>query len=145
MPIQTIKLLVLCIYYLKPTCMFSRVVLHGRRFGPAGTPSAFKTQFGWVLTGTVGHNNQRKSCYLVITEESHQYSDNLLKKFWEIENPHLQDPTLSVNERKIVEHFKPNHDRDGKRRFIVPLPLNHVSTPLGESRTRAVRWFKTLE
>ena len=41
--------------------VFSRVVLHGRRFGPPGSPSAFKTQFGWVLAGTVGHANRRKS------------------------------------------------------------------------------------
>ena len=27
--------------------MFSRLVHHGWRFGPSGTPSAFKTQFGW--------------------------------------------------------------------------------------------------
>ena len=40
----------------------------------------------------------------MITEESHQYSDELLKKFWEIENSYLEDPTLTVNERKVVEH-----------------------------------------
>ena len=33
--------------------VFSRVVLQGRRFGPPGSPSAFETQFGWVLLGTV--------------------------------------------------------------------------------------------
>ena len=49
--------------------MFSRVVLHGRRFGPPGAPSAFKTQFGWVLTGTVGHANHRKSCHFRVTGE----------------------------------------------------------------------------
>ena len=91
---------------------FGRVVLHGRRFGPSGTPSAFKTQFGWVLTGTVGHNNLRKSCNFAITEESPQDSDELLRKFWEIENPYIQDPRLSVNERKVMDHFKENAHRD---------------------------------
>ena len=125
--------------------MVSRIVLHGLRFGPSETPSAFKTQFGWVLTGTVGHNNHRKSCYFVITEESHQYSDEPLKKFWEVENSYLQDPTLTVNERKVVGRFKENHDRDDQGRFIVPLLLNLNATPLGESQTRAVRRFKILE
>ena len=125
--------------------MFSRVVLHGWRFGPSGTPSAFKTQFGWALTATVGHNNHRKSCYLAITEESPQYSDELLKKFWEIENPYLQEPTLIINERKVVEHFKENHDQDAAGRFIVPLTLNLDATPLGEARIRAVRWVKTVQ
>ena len=118
--------------------MFSRVVLHGQRFGPSGTPSAFKTQFGWVLAGTLGHTNHQKSCYFVIIEENHQYSDELLKKFWEIEIPYLQDPTLTVNERKVVEHFKENHDGDDQGKFIVPLSLNVNATPLGESQTRAV-------
>ena len=27
--------------------IFSRTVLHGRRSSPSGTPSAFKTTFGW--------------------------------------------------------------------------------------------------
>ena len=44
--------------------MFSRVVLHGWPFGPSRYPPAFKTEFGWVLTGTVGCDNSRKSCYL---------------------------------------------------------------------------------
>ena len=51
--------------------VFSRVVLHGRRFGTPGSPSAFKTQFGWVLTGTVGHANRRKCCHFAITGEVH--------------------------------------------------------------------------
>ena len=29
--------------------IFGRVVLHGRQFGPPGSPSAFETQFGLVL------------------------------------------------------------------------------------------------
>ena len=72
-------------------------------------------------------------------------SDEMLKKFWEIENLYLQDPTLSVNERKVMEHFKENHRRDAEGRFIVPLPLNLDTTALGESRTGSVRRFKLLE
>ena len=40
--------------------VFSRTMLHGRRFGPSGSPSAFKTCFGWVLVGdthTSSHSN----------------------------------------------------------------------------------------
>lgn len=33
--------------------VFNRTLLHGRRFGPWGSPSAFKTRFGWVLVGEV--------------------------------------------------------------------------------------------
>ena len=120
--------------------MFSRVFLHGMWFGPLGSPSAFKTQFGWVLTGSIqGHNNSRKSCYFAVREEGPFDSDELLKRFWEIENPYMQEPMLSINEKRVMEHFKENHLRDTKGRFVVPLPLNPDATPLGESRSRAVR------
>ena len=33
--------------------IFSCVVFHGRRFGPLGSPSAFKTQLGWVLASAI--------------------------------------------------------------------------------------------
>ena len=125
--------------------VFSRVVLHGRRFGPAGTPSAFKTQFGWVLTGSAGQDSHKKSCYLALAEESHLPSDELLRKFWEVENPYLQDTSLSVTEKKVIDHFKENHHRDAEGRFIVPLPLKPDAAPLGESRVRAFRRFKNLE
>ena len=40
--------------------VFSRTMFHSRRFGPSGSPSAFKTCFGWVLVGdthTSSHSN----------------------------------------------------------------------------------------
>ena len=41
--------------------VFSKAVLHGRRFGPTGAPSAFKTCFGWVLNGEAKCESQRHS------------------------------------------------------------------------------------
>ena len=41
--------------------IFSKAVLHGRRFGPTGAPSAFKTCFGWVLLGEVNGKGRRSS------------------------------------------------------------------------------------
>ena len=56
--------------------VFGCVVLHGRRFGPSGTPSAFKTQFGWVLIGATGrtHGGHRTagSCHLTTTVKDQQ-------------------------------------------------------------------------
>ena len=125
--------------------IFSQVVLLGRRFSPAGTPLAFKTQFGWVLTGSVGHNNHKKICYFTRMGKSPLPRDEFLRKFREVENAYHQDVTLSVMKRKVMEHFKENHLRDAERRFIVPLPLKADTAPLGESRGRAIRGFKNLE
>ena len=114
--------------------VFGRVVLHGRRFGPSGSPSVFKTLFGWVLISTTCHirnsHGSAGSCYLATTVEEQQGSEDLLRKFWEIENPYFQEPTLSIDERTIVDHFNKTHFRDEKARFVVPLPLKGDAVPL---------------
>ena len=126
--------------------VFSRVVLHGRRFGPAGSPSAFKTQFGWVLAGSIGSSmNGSGSCYLAIAGMPQVDDEELFRSFWEIENPHFQTPAFSIDERNVMEYFKGKHHRDTEGRFMVPLPYNSRAVLLGESRTMAVQRFKNLE
>lgn len=122
---------------------FSRAMLNGRRHGPSGSPSAFKTHFGWVLAGAVRdeRTNQKtaESCYHSTTLEE------MLRRFWETEDYGLQQPVLSLEERAVVEHFKEKHSRDESGRFIVPLPIRSNVTPLGESRSVAVKRFESLE
>ena len=48
--------------------------------------------------------------------------DGLLRKSWEVENPHFQEPTLSTSERSVVKHFEETHYRDQDGKFVVPLP-----------------------
>ena len=44
-----------------------------------------------------------------------------------------------------MEHFREGHTRDASGRFIVPLPTKADAPPLGDSRSHAVRRFKSLE
>ena len=126
-------------YYGNEKALFSRVVLHGRRFGPSGSPLAFKTQFGWVLAGSVGFNNPvvcsgpSENCYLVVAGMAQAECDELLRKFWEVENPHFQEPTLSISKRSVVKRFEETHYRDQEGRFVGLLPLNNKVISLGES------------
>ena len=39
--------------------VFSKAVLHSRRFGPTGAPTAFKMCFGWVLNGDAKGKGQQ--------------------------------------------------------------------------------------
>ena len=41
--------------------VFSKAVLHGRRFGPTGAPSALKTCFDWIVNGKVKGKGRRSS------------------------------------------------------------------------------------
>ena len=124
--------------------IFGRAMLNGRRHGPSGSPSAFKTHFGWVLAGPVHDEktNQKtaESCY-----HSTVTLDEMLRRFWETEDYGLQQPVLSLEERAVVEHFEENHRRDESGRFIVPLPIRSNAIPLGESRSAAVKRFESLE
>ena len=124
------------------TEIFGQVVLHGRRFGPHGSPMALKTHFGWVLSGAINSERQQRSETCCIATES---TNDLLRRFWEIEDPTLQQPVLSAEEKMVVRHFKESHERDDTGRFIVPLPMKENADLLGETRSLAVRRFSSLE
>ena len=124
--------------------VFSRVVRQGRRIGPSGTPSAFQTYFGWVLTGTVHmtglpRQHAGNCCVSTIT------TDDLLKRFWEIEDCTLGQKILSLEEQTVFKHFKESHYRDSQGRFVVPLPRKEDAPQLGESRNLAVKRQLALE
>lgn len=117
-------------------------MLHGRQIGPAGSPAAFQTEFGWVLAGEV---NSRVPEHISSHHVSLETGDNILRKFWEIEHQPLSDCVLSPEERMVMQHFKAKHFRAEDGTFIVPLPKKHGVKPLGESRSQAVRRFLSLE
>ena len=71
--------------------------------------------------------------------------DDLLRKFWEIEEGSENNTDLSPEERAAVSHFKENHRRTKDGRFVVPLPKTPDPPSLGESRSQAVRRFLSLE
>ena len=123
--------------------VFCEVLLQGRRIGPPGTPMAFETSLGWVLAGSAqppGLHN------LIVSHHTHLLQcDDLLQKFWELEECNFRHPVLSPEEKLVVKHFQETHRRDENGKFVVPLPWKSDAKPLGESRTQAVRRFCSLE
>ena len=71
----------LCINCLRP----GHLVFHGQRFGPLGSLSAIKTQFGWVLPGAVniGHASwgSTNQCYMSTIAKENLRMDNSMKNF----------------------------------------------------------------
>ena len=125
--------------------IFTDVLLNGRQKGPPGSPVALETHFGWVLCG---NTESSTSCSSVVTvsHASIEMIDDLIHKFWEIEEPpnHLVSH-LSMEEHIVVQHFKTKHTRNPDGRFVVPLPKKSEGVTLGESRSQAVRRFLSLE
>ena len=123
--------------------VFTEALLHGRRVGPPGSPVAFDTAFGWVLAGPTSNTTPESvvtSHHTLITT-----SDDLLRRFWEIEEETKHELSLSPEEKSVIKHFDGTHRRTPEGRFIVPLPKKPNSPPLGESRSQAVRRFLSLE
>lgn len=71
--------------------------------------------------------------------------DDILRRFWEIEESPPNIPALSLKERTVMRHFEANHRRTEGGKFVVPLPKKSDSKPIGESRSQAVRTFFSLE
>ena len=121
---------------------FVAVLLHGRRSGPPGTPVAFETCLGWVLAGSMDVSSpteQITTCHV-----SCLMGDDILCKFWEIEDSPLSEASLSPEEPSTVQHFKTNHRLTENGRFIVPRPRRENAKPPGESQSQAVRRFLSL-
>ena len=119
--------------------VFSSVLLHGRRTGAPGTPSAFQTCFGWVLGGAVSDGGPEE--HVVSYHTSHWGRP----AFWEIEDRNPRQSLLSLDEEPAVNHFATSCSHDESGRFMVPLPKKPHTKSLGESRSQAVRRFLSLE
>lgn len=128
--------------------VFVDILRHGRRSGPAGSPIAVETDFGWVLCGGTmdGSTTPGEVGFHVASfHTSVSSTDDLLRKFWEVEEPLGSQPPLSPEERFVVQHFLDNHSRSRAGRFVVPLPRRQDAKTIGESRSQATRRFLTLE
>ena len=72
-------------------------------------------------------------------------SDDLLQRFWEIEEETKPELNLSPEEKSVVNHFEQTHRCTPDGRFVVPLPKKPSPPSLGESRSQVVRRFLSLE
>lgn len=127
--------------------IYAETLLHGRRSGPPGSPVAFETSFGWVLAGSSSNAcvSSHHSVASFHTQLAVTPGDELLRRFWELEESPKSSSNLSPEERTVVQHFNKSHTRAKNGSFIVPLPKNPQAKPLGESRSQAVRRFQSLE
>ncbi len=120
------------------------MLLDGRRCGPPGSPVAFQTKLGWVLAGNT--NVPSTESTIVSHHTHHVAGDDLLQKFWELEENPSEDLVLTPEEAGVVKHFETEHIRSKSGRFIVvPLPKKPDSKPLGESRMQAVHRYTQFE
>ncbi|XP_059616178.1 uncharacterized protein LOC132261395 [Phlebotomus argentipes] len=110
--------------------------------GEPGEPVAQLTIFGWVVGGPIsGPLNSITSLHTRCED-----LDDLLKRFWEVDNSNLEKkPILTAEESACEEHFTKTHTRDDTGRYVVKLPFKEEHKPLGNSTTTALARFQSLE
>ena len=123
--------------------IFAEVVLQGRRIGSSGSPIAFETHFGWVLTGNT--NSCSSTQVIAAHHVAFLTGDDLLRRFWEIEEKSVPELHFTPEEKAVMTHFQNHHTRLDDGRFMVPLPKKSGCKSLGESRSLAVRRFISFE
>ena len=106
--------------------VFVDVLLTGQRLGQHGAPSAFETHFGWVLAGSVEGNTALIPSHIASYHLTLISSDDILRRFWEIEDSPLAETNLSPEERAVVQHFEEKHHRTSSGRFVVSLPKKNI-------------------
>ena len=127
--------------------IFVSVLLHGWWTGPPGAPVAIETEFGWVLSGNTELITEAEQVNLYVTS-FHSFTpsgDDILRKFWEIEEPPSSTPAVTLEEHTVMKHFDAHQHRSKDGTFVVPLPKTSHPLILGESRSQAVRRFLSLE
>ncbi|XP_014216680.1 uncharacterized protein LOC106645350 [Copidosoma floridanum] len=103
--------------------VYSSIIIDGLVKGPAGTPIAQNSMFGWILTGAPTNS---QSCHHSSVQVFHTYTepslDKFMEKFWEIEEV-PQERHLTPEEQFCEDYFSLTYTRNPQGRFVVRLPF----------------------
>lgn len=124
--------------------VYSTIVEEGLRKGDAAAPIAQRTTLGWILYGAIGGNGQRRvpsslQCC------AHEDLVDVVRCFWEQEEPSTAPAPLSDSERQCEEHFVRTYARLPCGRYVVRLPVATTLPSLEGSRRRALRALHSME
>ncbi|KAK2575263.1 hypothetical protein KPH14_000959 [Odynerus spinipes] len=96
-------------------------------------PIAQLSIFGWLVLGPVrAHLALRKTSHHATIKPSTQHLEDLLIKFWQMEEPpSIKTYQLSPEEAECEQHFISTHSRDSSGRYIVRIPFKSSPARLG--------------
>lgn len=133
--------------------VYSYILREGVKRSPSGSLIAQNTTLGWIVSGVVDTDNIRerhndKVYKRNITVMHVQVNeDEILKKFWEIEEqqPGIKS-ILTEEEQRCEEFFNNTTTRTPEGRYVVRLPfrgeqpqcINHGSRDIAEARFRSL-------
>jgi len=123
--------------------VYSSLVLPDLRRGGPTEPLAQLTRLGWVLLGPVG------TCRAVTPVTSMQCSaaadfSDLVRRFWEAEEPPSAPPPLTSDEAECEEHFSRTHEKLADGRYQVRLPIRAELPDLTSTRRAASHLLEVM-
>ncbi|XP_046401619.1 uncharacterized protein LOC124167678 [Ischnura elegans] len=121
--------------------------LDGFRQGPAGSPNARLTPFGWVLLGPVECSSEDclvKNSVTLMHIEAYNNLTAEMQRFWEVEEVPSESP-MSEEDTRCENNFKETHTRNSDGRYVVRLPLKADVSNLASSRSSVLRLFQMSE
>ena len=130
--------------------MSSKIMLHQVcRYGTESQPIAQASMFGWVLSGYL---DQKSPSTQATVPAHHQVPsaeptlDDLVKSFWDSEQPEDQKPSQSSLEKEVEEHYSETTSYSpDTQTYQVTLPKSEAINSLGESKTQAYSRFISNE
>ncbi|XP_045457504.1 uncharacterized protein LOC123667707 [Melitaea cinxia] len=128
--------------------VYSEILLDGVMKHPACNLIAQNTVFGWILSGRMSKGDRTLAKDNLISRHIHMKEDELLKRFWEMENePNLIKKEMTNSEKVCEDLFDSTTVRDDEGRFIVRLPFatDDPKCQYGKTEVRAVNRLERLE
>ncbi|CAK1597552.1 unnamed protein product [Parnassius mnemosyne] len=108
--------------------------------GPPGTPSAQKTNLGWILFGEVDDNAQQDT-FLVMHQQVE--IDEVLKSIWEVDTDTKR--RLTREEQLCEKIYAKTHKRTEEGRYMVKLPFNTDRPRCTQGNTRDIAKKRLLQ
>jgi hypothetical protein len=127
--------------------VFSDIILSGVMKNPSRNLIAQNTVLGWIVSGKLSRNTTYASRVISMHTQI-MSTDDLLKKFWELEKePDIYTKQLTKEEMQCETIFQNTTQRREDGRFIVRLPFNSEDPDCqyGQSLQIAKGRFTSLE
>ncbi|XP_047540908.1 uncharacterized protein LOC125073870 [Vanessa atalanta] len=125
--------------------VYGEILQNGVKKSPRGNLLAQNTLFGWVLSGKIEQESVKEN---VLNLHVQVKEDELLKKFWEIENePNSIEKRLTEEEKLCEKLYEETTLRREDGKFVVKLPFktNNPQCQYGQSCDIAINKLLSLE
>ena len=110
-----------------------------------GTPIAIHTIFGWAILGQYSGESPKQAIN-VVTTVTQDPIDDVISRFWKVEEPPDQPSLFTPTEELVQHHYAETHTYVPEPgHYVVKLPRKNDQSTLGPSRAQAIDRFMSNE